>query len=84
MIGRALVGSGEIVFVITLDSSGQPKLIPAGNFDVIGGPDPEVMALQDNNERAQPGRAPALNRPQIAAIFFTRAIRNGRGGALPL
>ena len=42
MIGRALVGSGEIVFVIELDASGQPTLIPVSNFDVIGGPDPET------------------------------------------
>ena len=41
LVGRALISTGEILFVITLDSSGQPKLLPASNFDVIGGPDPE-------------------------------------------
>lgn len=84
MIGRALVGSGEIVFVITLDSSGQPKLIPAGNFDVIGGPDPESWHYRITTNGPTGTRTSIEPTSNIVHLFYSRDPKRPWRGVAPL
>ena len=84
MIGRALIQAGEIVFVIEMDRSGQPTLIPVGNFDVIGGPDPETWFYRCTMNGPTGTRTTTEPGSNVCHFCYSRDPRRPWRGVAPL
>ena len=85
LIGRSMIRTGEIVFVIQLDANGQLALIPASNFDVIGGsPDPESWFYRCTMNGPTGTRTTVEPASNICFFSYSRDPRRPWRGVSPL